>query len=307
MCLELSVIIVNWNTSQLLYNCLQSLASIQKNFSWEIIVIDNGSVDDSVEMCRKFFPDVNLIINKNNMGFGYANNQGISASNSNLVLLLNSDTIVHANSIEEMIRQIQLDTSIGVLGCRLINSDGSFQASCMNFPNLTTVFVERFLLYKLPMKLPQTAMEPPYISSKIPCDWVMGACMLVRKKALDEAGLFDTNIWMYGEEMDLCYRIKKAGWKIIFYPAALIEHLGGGSWKEKSYSATLLKMAGLLYFFKKHYSFATFFIVFLLSTVGAFLRYLLWTGLYIYKKDEGVLQEMRSNGKFLAKCFEIFN
>lgn len=299
------MIIVNWNTKQLLKDCLQSIVSVGKNVAMEIIIVDNGSADGSVEMCEEFFPEFHLIKNKTNLGFGYANNQGILASRSELLLLLNSDTLVKPGSIGKMVSRMQIDTSVGVLGCRLINSDGSNQVSCMNFPSLKTVLVERLLLYKLSIKLPKTEIEPPYTLSEIPCDWVLGACMLIRKRALEDVGLFDTNIWMYGEELELCYRIKAAGWKIVFYPDATIVHLGGGSWKSKSYSATLLKMTGLLYLFKKHYSITTFFMVFILSAAGALLRYFLWAVLYLYKKDESFLQEMKANRTLLVRLSEI--
>jgi len=297
MCPEISIVIVNWNTRKLLKNCLQSIASVKTSRDSEIIIVDNGSNDGSSEMCRKVFPKVRLIENGSNLGFGQANNQGILSSKAELVLLLNSDTIVLPNSIEKMIEPMHKDSSIGVLGCRLIRPDGSYQPSSMNYPNLKTVIVERLLLYKLSLKLPRTPVEPPYIESQIECDWVSGACMLIRKNALETAGLFDPNIWMYGEEMELCYRIKAAGWKVAFHPDATIIHLGGESWKEQAYSPTLLKMTGLLFFFKKHFSISTYFTVCFLTSVGAMLRLLIWPFSWLFQKNERphILLEMRSN------------
>ena len=302
MCPELSVVIVNWNTLEMLKNCLESVLAATSGLPVEVLVVDNASTDGSVEMCEKFFPEVGLIKNGKNLGFGQANNQGILASKANLVLLLNSDTIVFPDSVEKMIKRMREDPSIGVLGCRLIRPDRSYQPSCMNYPSIKRVLVERLLLYKLLPNLPQTAIEPPYILLQIECDWVVGAAMLIRKRAIEIAGLFDPNILMYAEEMELCYRIKAAGWRIVFNPDAKIIHFGGGSWSEETHSPTFLKMIGLLFFFRKHFSIATYFAVFLLTGVGAMLRLFIWTLLYIYRRNERprILLEIRSNLTFLV-------
>jgi GT2 family glycosyltransferase len=300
---EVSIIIVNWNTEQLLNRCLQSVASARTRLALEAIVVDNGSADGSVEICHKLFPEVRLIENTTNMGFVQASNQGILASKARFVLLLNSDTILLFDSLEKMIKPMRSDPSIGIVGCRLIHPDGSYQPSCMNYPTLQRVFVARLLIYKFLPRLPRIAMEPPYILSQTECDWVVGACMLIRKRAIETAGLFDPNILMYSEEMELCYRIKAAGWRIVCEPNAKVVHVGGGSWKEKAYSPTFLKMRGLLLFFRKHSPTSSYYTVCVLTGVGAMLRVLFWSFIYLYRRNErgAVLLEIRSNMKILAQ------
>jgi len=303
---EVSIVIVNWNTEHLLRNCLNSVFAMM-TLNFEVIVIDNGSTDKSVYMCRHLFPQVKLIQNKMNLGFSKACNQGIQLSRANYVLLLNSDTIMTPLSVEIMVRLMRKDPSIGVVGCRLIKTDGSYQPSCMNFPTIIRVLIERLLLYKLLSKFPRQAKEPPYIFKAVECDWVVGACMLIRKKALKTAGIFDTSILMYGEEMELCYRIKSAKWKILFEPRVSIFHVESGSWNEKRYSPTFLKMNGMLLFFKKHYPYSSYIIVCLLTLIGAILRSLIWPILYLLKSEKRatILLEIKSNLRILGKILRI--
>jgi GT2 family glycosyltransferase len=266
---ELSVVIVNYNTSGLLKQCLQSLTSTKGSLALEIIVVDNASNDDSVSICEELFPEVRIIRNDTNVGFGRANNQGISVSNGGFVLLLNSDTTLLHSSLEMMLRPVSQHSTIGVVGCRLLDADGSSQPSCMKFPNLRLVLIQELMLYKLSKRFPRPFFEPPYLDVAKDCDWVFGTAMLIRKKALEASGLFDPNIWMYSEEMELCYRIRGAGWRVLFDPGAKVIHLGEGP--------KFLKMRGLLYFFKKHFSSPTYFAVYSMVAAGAALRVFLWS------------------------------
>jgi GT2 family glycosyltransferase len=279
---ELSIIIVNWNTSDLLEKCLASLDNLSKYISIEIIVIDNGSADDSVDICEKKFPHVFLIKNGKNLGFGQANNQGILASKANRILLLNTDVIVHCESIRRMLTLMNENESIGVVGCRLTSPDGSYQTSCARFTSLKRVFVERLLLYTLSQKFPRMAMEPPYIESQTECDWVLGACMMIQKK-------------------------EAAGWKIIFEPNARVVHLGKGSWQENKYSPTFLFMVGSLTFYKKYFSPFSCFVVKILFAAGAVLRLFIWIFFYLTKseKKNDILLEIRSNVKALLYLANI--
>jgi len=149
---ELSIIIVSMNTADLLKQCLNSIFPLLHEVSSEVLVVDNNSSDGSVEMCEKSFPYVKLIKNSKNYGYGHANNQGISASTGDLILLLNSDSIVTPGNIEKLINVINKDSSIGVVGCRLISPDGRYQSCCANFSNLNSIIVERLLLYKISKK-----------------------------------------------------------------------------------------------------------------------------------------------------------
>jgi GT2 family glycosyltransferase len=272
---SLSIVIVNWNTRDLLQNCLRSLFASPVSFAMEVIVVDNASCDDSVMMCRELFPEVKVVENAENLGFGRANNQGIDCSNAEIALLLNSDTIVPPGALDGMLKAME-DRSIGMLGCRLLNPDGSFQQSCMRFPSLPLMAIQELMLYKLSQRLPRHFVEPPWQEVPADCDWVFAAAVMIRKNAVKGVGGFDPSIWMYSEEMELCYRLNANGWRIRFDPTIKIFHLGEGSWKEASYSPTFLKMTGLLYFFRKHHSYRAYLTARWLSLCGATLRLFLW-------------------------------
>lgn len=293
----LSIIVVNYNTRELLLQCLRSLRTAPQSFSVEIIVVDNASTDGSVRMCRELFPEVNVIENSENVGFGQANNQAIHLSQSEFVLLLNSDTVVFPDTVEKMIGAIRRNDRIGVLGCRIVNPKGGYQPSCLRFPSFGVVVVERLLLHRISSKLPRTVIPTSDVSSSVECDWVDGACMLIRRAALEDGGLFDSGIWLYGEELDLCYRIKKSGWSIVFDPETTVVHFGGASWDQESYSPTVLGIAGLLRFCKAHFSRKAYYASCGVTAVGAVLRALIYAALAIVSRDRRRwhIRELRSN------------
>jgi GT2 family glycosyltransferase len=280
--------------------CLRSIDIASVSLSLEIIVIDNASSDGSAEMCRALFPNVQVIQNSSNVGFGRANNQGIQSSRAEFVLLLNSDTLVFPKTLETMFDAIRRDDGIGILGCRLENRDGSPQPSCCRYPTVPVVAVERLLLYRLCKRLPQTAIQSSNHSA-VECDWIMGACMMIRRAALELGGVFDPEIWLYGEELDLCYRIKRAGWRIVFDPASKIIHLGGGSWEHDSYSTTILKMAGLLRFHRTHYSTASYCATWSLVVVGAVLRSIICAVVVTGNRQGHWRRELTTNLSLLAR------
>jgi GT2 family glycosyltransferase len=273
---QLSIVIVNWNTRDLLRDCLKSIFASPRDFVVEVIVVDNDSNDDSVRMCHETFPAVKVLQNAANLGFGRANNQGIDLCSAEIALLLNSDTIVPSGALEEMLKTMTEDPSIALLGCRLLNADGSFQQSCMRFPSIPLVAIQELMLYKLSSKLPRLFVEPPWKQTPADCDWVYAAAVMIRTSAVKDVGGFDPNIWMYSEEMELCYRLKKQNWRIRIDPAVKIFHLGEGSWRKTSYSPTFLKMTGLLYFFKTHHSYGAYLAAKWLTLCGATLRLFMW-------------------------------
>jgi len=281
-----SVVIVNWNTRQLLQDCLASLATVKLRERMEVIVVDNASNDGSVEMVRRSHPDVRLIVNTDNQGYGRANNRGIEAGKADLLLLLKSDTIVPEDSVAAMVEAVMREPRIGVLGCRLLNADGSFQLSCMKFPGLGHVCVEQLLLHRLLPGLRTSYVEPPYLGGRTKCDWVIGAAMLVRRQAITDVGGFDPAIWMYGEEMELCYRIRAKGWEIAFDPEPRIIHLGEGSWSKASCSTRYLRCRGLISFYDKHFGPVRCTVVRGAVLCGALLRLSIWIALLAAKARE---------------------
>lgn len=231
--LALSVIVVNWNVRDLLRDCLRSLYEETQlpRDQWEVIVVDNNSDDSSVEMVRNEFPAVRLFANQENIGFGRANNQAFEVCRGKQILLLNPDTIVQNRAIERMMEVMRERPDVGVLGCELQNGDGSFQRWTGGYPpTLGTVICHFLLLYKV---LPGWMLPPPLYLEHEPKEdmevgWVSGACMLLRREALSRR-MFDERFFLYVEDLELCDRLAKSGWKVLYTPKTKIVHLDGRS------------------------------------------------------------------------------
>ena len=244
-----SIIVLSFNTHLLLKNCLKSISDSSSRLSYEVIVVDNHSQDGSVGMVRSRFPAVELIVNRKNLGFSHGNNQGIKKARGQFILLLNSDTIVHKDAISRMADFLTKHKRVGAIGCRLVNIDGSNQASAGSFPNL---WISAIMLFKEHFLSSNNVRGSFDEIRKV--DWVMGAAIMIKRKVFEKVGLMDENIFMYMEEVELCYRIKKAGYEVIYYPDTKITHLGQGSSQTGRKEPILNIYKGLLYFYKKHYS-----------------------------------------------------
>lgn len=247
--MDLSIIIVSYNTQKLLENCLNSVfRSLKKTLiKFEIIVVDNVSVDETRVMLKRKFPKVKTILNRDNVGFGRANNQGMKAAQGEYLLLLNSDTIVLDDAIGKLWRFARQHPK-SFVGPKLLNADRTSQTSCGPFFSLPVVFGALFLKGD---KLGLTRWSP--LKTRM-VDWVSGACILGSKKLFGDDLMFDEKIFMYMEEIDLLYRAKAKGYETYFYPHSVIVHLGGGSSINKNKGAVLNIYRGLLYFYAKHYS-----------------------------------------------------
>ncbi|MEA3460063.1 MAG: glycosyltransferase family 2 protein [Chloroflexota bacterium] len=231
--LDLSVVIVNWNVQELLRRCLRSvLASKHRGVSVEVIVIDNASSDGSVEMVRDKFPQVHLIANSENLGFTGGNNQGIAESQGRYILLLNPDTEVFGDALATMVDYMDAHPQVGALGPMLLNPDGSVQSSRRRFPTLATALLESTIFQ---WWFPHNWAVCHYYLLDRPddevqeVDWVTGACILLKREALDEVGPLDEDLFMYSEELDWCRRAKERGWRVVYLPTARVIHHGGKS------------------------------------------------------------------------------
>jgi N-acetylglucosaminyl-diphospho-decaprenol L-rhamnosyltransferase len=224
--LDLSIVIVNWNVSDLLRRCLASVLA-QPAPSAEVIVVDNASSDGSIAMMQAEFPDVTVIGNADNVGFTRANNQAIRRSTGRYVLLLNPDTEVEDGALWTMLAYMDANPQVGAVGPQLFYSDGSVQSSRRRFPDLKTLFVE------------STILQRPFSSSAIlrryyvldqphdmtqDVDWVVGACIMVRRQVIEQVGVLDERFFMYSEETDWCLRMKQAGWCVVYLPLARVVH-----------------------------------------------------------------------------------
>jgi len=251
--MDVSVIIVSFNTKQLLDDCLRSVYQSLKgsDIEEEIIVVDNLSKDGSKEMVKKKYPKVVLIANKDNVGFGRANNQGIVKARGEHILLLNSDTVCQGDALGKLVRFSQHHQNVFV-GPKLFNADGSPQTSGGPFFTLPVVFAALFLKGDYNGLTRQSPDETRFI------DWVSGACIIAPKKLFLDNLLFDEGIFMYMEEIDLLMRAANRGYKTMFYHQAHITHFGGGSSTNKKKGPVLNIYRGFLYLYKKHYSDASF-------------------------------------------------
>lgn len=225
--MDISIIIVNWNTKDLLRNCLNSIYGTVQGIAFEIIVVDNASHDGSMAMLREEFPQVTIIENTTNRGFGAANNQAISIMKGRYALLLNTDTILTKDAGYELFSFMEAHPDAATACGQLLNADGSKQNSIASFPTLWTLFLNTSLLeYLLPKSYPSKRYD---YKGPIEIDSGIGACLMVRKQAIDEVGMFDERYFFFFEETDWALQMKTAGWKIYHVPSARIYHLQGQS------------------------------------------------------------------------------
>ena len=225
--IDISVIIVNWNTKDLMRDCLSSLYKTVKDLVYEVIVVDNGSSDGSVTMLETEFPAVIRIANKENKGFGAANNQAFAIMKGKYALLLNTDTVLTPEAVTKLWNFMKSNEKAAIVCGQLLNADGSRQNSVASFPSLLTLAINNSLLeFLFPGIYPSKRYEH---KSPIEVNSAVGACMLIRKKALDEAGFFDERYFFFFEETDLALAMCLKGWKIYHVPDAFIYHLQGQS------------------------------------------------------------------------------
>ncbi len=248
---DISVIIVNWNTRDLLLKCVESVYKTIKTLAIEIFIVDNGSSDGSVEAIKTLFPDVRLIENKNNLGFAKANNQALSQMNGRYAALLNSDAVLTEGAIENIVEFMDKNKGIGICGGQLLNADDSKQNSIANIPSLATELLNKSLLRRLfPHKYhgkENNFKEPVEVES------IIGACMIVRSDAIDDVGLMDEDYFFFFEETDWCVRMRKKGWMIFHHPDAKIYHLQGQSAGKVNVRARIEYWKSRYTFFKKNY------------------------------------------------------
>ena len=266
--MDFSIIIVSFNTKKLTLDCIESILKNTKGVEYEIIVIDNASRDDSIAAISKLITQnsklkLTIITNKKNLGFAGANNQGFKASRGKYVLFLNSDTVINDNVLGEMIGWMDKHPQVGVATCTLKGSNGNLQPTGGYFPTLLTVFswmiiqdipgVDLLIKPFHPLHAKSFFNQGEYFYKKPKrLDWVTGAFLLTRREVLKEVGGWDESYFMYVEEVDLCYRIKKHGWQIWYLPKWSITHLGGASSKIDEFPL-LAEYTGIKKFYKKFY------------------------------------------------------
>jgi N-acetylglucosaminyl-diphospho-decaprenol L-rhamnosyltransferase len=284
--LDLGIVIVNWNTRDLLHRCLETVFASQGDFQFKVVVVDNASTDDSAAMVRTDFPQAQLIASPTNGGFSYGNNLGlralgyqgagqVSADAPRYALLLNPDTEVPPNSLYGMIQFMDSRPEVGVAGPKLILADGTLDLACRRsfptpmvsfyrFSGLSKLFPQhpRFGRYNMTFVDPDVAIE---------VDSVVGAYMQVRREAIQAIGLLDEAFFMYGEDLDWAFRIKAAGWKVWYHPQVTVRHVKRAA-SRKSQKAQFEFQRAMLLFYRKHYQRQTPLLLHLLVMMGLLLK-----------------------------------
>jgi hypothetical protein len=230
--MDVSIIIVNWNTCDIIRDCLKSIYEQTCDITFEVIVVDNASSDSSVTMVRAEFPRLILIENTENRGFAAANNQGIAIANGRYNLLLNPDTVILDGAIQKSVIFAEQQPTCGVVGIRNDRPDGTLVKNCFQFASIQNMMISLFGLHRLFPRNRFLGRERmtwwDYLTTR-QVDVVAGCFMLVRREAIDLVGGMDEEYFMYGEEMDWCWQLQRAGWKTFYYPEARIMHYGGMS------------------------------------------------------------------------------
>jgi GT2 family glycosyltransferase len=242
---DLSIIIVNWNTRELLSGCLESVFDNVQGLQFEVIVFDNASTDGSQTMVFEDFPGVKLFKSEENLGFAAGNNRALQSASGNFVLLLNPDTLLVGNAVQELYAALQNNPAIGVVGAQLLNPDGTLQMSYGHFPSLRT---------EIPLlnRLGKTDDYEFSSDSVVPVDWVSGAALMTRRSLFDEVGVLDEDYWLYTEETDWCFRVRKSGWEVVLIPTARVTHIARAA-SRQAYKKTMLHFyRSRLLFMAKH-------------------------------------------------------
>lgn len=255
--MDVSIIIVNYNTRELTLNCIQSVMESRVSYGYEIILVDNASNDGMIKAVAEKFPQVVCIANTDNVGFAKANNQGMRAARGRYILLLNSDTVVQPDTLEVMLRFMDEHPEVGASGCKIVLPDGSLDKACKRgFPTPSASFYYAFGFSKLFPHVPRfNQYQLGYLDpdQEYPIDSLVGAFMLVRREAIDQVGMLDEEFFMYGEDIDWCYRIKQGGWQNYYFPRTQIIHYKGASSRKKPFKIIYEFHRAMILFHRKHY------------------------------------------------------
>ncbi len=268
--MDLSIIIISYNSKQFIKRCLNSLLASTSNLASEIIVVDNSSSDAGSGLIREDFPGVRLISNTKNLGYAKASNLGIKEAKGRYMFILNPDTEFSGGSLEAMVRFMDEHPRCGILGPKLLDRDGEIQLSCRAFPSYSTAFFNRYsLLTKI---FPRSKYADRYLKASWShdsiqeTDWVSGAAMVIRNDCLGQIGNFDESFFMYCEDIDICQRARNKGWQVFYYPHIEFTHFIAGSVKNTSHLTVLWHHRSIWRYYKKYLKTNIFWDAFFLVT-----------------------------------------
>ncbi|MFO7928621.1 MAG: glycosyltransferase family 2 protein [Candidatus Humimicrobiaceae bacterium] len=252
---KLIVSIVTFNSLEYIGDCLDSVLDNKPSCSCHVVVVDNDSQDGTAEFIEKNYPQVTLIKNRQNMGFAAANNLAARNTDSQYILLINSDCKVFEHSIQKLVDFMDKNKGAAVAGPKIINSDGSIQHSCRKFPSMLNATVHTLLTVVYPENPFSRKYKLADIDKSKPfeVDWVSGSCMMVRRKAIEGAGMLDEKYFMYVEDLDICFRMWKQGWKVYYFPyAKVLHHVGGSSGGKDIRASYRMQKSVFRFFWKNH-------------------------------------------------------
>ena len=255
--MDLSCIIVNYNNSEPLKDCLESIYKTVHGITFEVIVVDNSEEDPGLEALKSSSPKTQFISNSSNVGFSKANNQAAQIAHGDILVFLNPDTILSKDALASMCRHVQSHPEIGALGPKVVNTDGSLQYSCRRYPTVWTGLFNRYST--LSRLFPNNRFTSQYLMfdfdhNKIrQVDWLSGCCLMVSKKAFDAVGGFDENYFLFNEDVDLCRMINQAGMEVLYFPEATVIHKISTSNSKTSTRVIVQRHLGMMHYFKKHH------------------------------------------------------
>ena len=279
--MDLSIVIVNWNTREMLRDCLESVRSQIHGVQAQVIVIDNASKDGSVAMVAEKFPEVRLIANLENRGFAAANNQGFDGVSGRHVLLLNSDTIVHGDVLKRSVEYLDTHADVGMMGCKVLNTDGSTQMTCSRFPTFSNLLMQTLGVNRLGGRFSGRYQMLDWArDSERDVEVVSGCYLMVRASVIEEIGYLDEAFFCYGEETDWCRRCQNAGWQLKFAPVGEITHFGSGSTRSLNHVRDLMLSEGTVRLHQKH--------------GGRFAASAMWLLLFVFNGIRSVFWTLRN-------------
>ncbi len=280
---SISIVIVSWNVSALLLDCLSSIFASPTGALSEVIVVDSASADDTVSLVQQRFPQVRLIALSENVGFARANNIGLAAASGDFILLLNPDTRILGDAIGDLARYLRHHPDVGIVGPHTLNQDGTHQSTRRRFPTVLTGIFEStwFQSYA-----PRSVLEHYYVldasddADAVQVDWVQGSALMLRRVVYEQVGGLDEGYFMYSEELDFCKRARARGWDVVYLGQVYLVHLGGKSAQQVHFASQVaFHKSKIRYFYKHHGKFAAFlvrlfiFISYIINILFEFLKF----------------------------------
>jgi hypothetical protein len=255
--MDLSIVIVNYNAAQFLGRCLTSIAAHLAGIEHEVCVVDNASSDGSLELVKRAFPQVQLVASGRNLGFAAGVNVGLRHTSGRYVLWLNPDSEMLDDGMAELLRYLNTEAGVGIVGSQIVDPDGGLQLSCRSFPSYRTALFNRYSL--LTRWFPKNRYTRQYLftdwdhSTIHEVDWVSGACLLHRRQLIQEIGELDEQFFMYNEDVDFCLRAKKAGWKVHYHPGMRVLHHIAGSSRQVPVRMIIERHRSMWRYYAKHF------------------------------------------------------